>query len=974
MKYLFFVLFLVTSLNGFCQVTGTVKDGSSGEPLPGVSIVVKGTTNGTITDFNGNYSLKVSEGDMLVFSFIGYVTQEVTVGEAKVINISLKENLEEIDEVVVVGYGVQKKSDVTGSVVSFNTDKIEDRPQVNILQSLQGNMAGLRISVDGSAAEGSQTNMMIRGQNSITASNTPLIILDGVPYSGRLSELNPDDIQSIEVLKDASSSAIYGARGANGVILITTKMGKKGKLQISYDGYHSFDFVGFIPDMMDGETFAMRKQEYGETFTTIEQESIDMGRSTNWIDVATHTGEKQQHNLSFRGGSDKTKYFVSADYNDAKGVAINDKFKRITVRVNLEQTLSSWIKLGTNTMLGRYDRSGYRASFSRAFTMNPLGIPYNEDGSIALLAWEDPFFAENPLNPLNAKSEEVTRRINMNNYLQFDFPFLKGLSYKLNTGYEYRNLLSQRYDGRDTYDGYLNNGVLNINNEYEENWLIENIVSYNKTFGKHSIFLTGLYSAQQEQDKYNTISGTNFPNDVMSYYQPNKASSLESYAGLTQTNHLSQMFRANYSYDSRYLLTATVRRDGYSAFGADKKFGIFPSMAFGWNIMNEEFAKSISFMKNVDVLKLRLSYGKNGNEAISAYSTLPSLASKDYLTADLTPAFGFYPNKLGNPSLGWESTESVNAGLDFTFFGNRIRGLVDFYWSNTSDLLLDKTISSVNGVDNIRKNIGETKNHGIEFQFSSVNIDRSDFRWTTDFNISAYRTEIMNVGLTDDNGEYIDDIASEWFIGQPISVNYDYVYDGVWQLDDDIANSAQPDAQPGDIKYKDVSEDGKIDPEDKRIIGSRIPDFIAGMTNSFRYKNFKFSFFLNSVYGVTMPNRLFVTGVNSYRQNSYNKNFWSVDNPTNDYPQNTDRDVNPMDMNFYEDASFLRLQDVTLSYSLSKKACEKLTIGKAEIYVNLKNMATWTKWSGLDPEFSDWDNQYAAPQVRSVLMGLRIDF
>ena len=597
MKHLLFVLFLVTCLNGFSQISGTVKDGSSGEVLPGVSIIIKGTMNGTVTDFNGNYTLKASEGDQLVFSFVGYLRREITVGSEKVIDVELSENLKEIDEVVVVGYGVQKKSDITGSVVSFNTEKIEDRPQVNILQSLQGSMAGFRVSIEGSAAEGSSTNMMIRGQNSITASNTPLIILDGVPYSGRLSELNPNDIQSVEVLKDASSSAIYGARGANGVILITTKMGGKGGMQLTYEGYYSFDHVGFLPDMMDGETFAMRKQEYGETFTTLEEESIAQGRSTNWVDVATQTGEKQQHNISIRGGNDKTKYFVSAVYNDAKGVAINDIFKRMTLRVNLEQLLSSWIKFGTNTMMGRYDRSGYRASFSRAFTMNPLGVPYNEDGSIRLLAWEDPFFAENPLNPLNAKSEEITRRVNTNNYLQFDFPFLKGLSYKLNTGYEYRNLLSQRYDGIDTYDGYLNNGVLNTNNEYEENWLIENIVSYNKTFGKHSLFLTGLYSAQQEQDKYNLIYGTNFPNDVMSYYQPNKASSLESYAGFTQTNHLSQMFRVNYTYDSRYLFTATVRRDGYSAFGENKKFGVFPSMAFGWNIMNEEFVKSLGFMR-----------------------------------------------------------------------------------------------------------------------------------------------------------------------------------------------------------------------------------------------------------------------------------------------------------------------------------------------------------------------------------------
>lgn len=972
MKYLIlFFLFTTTTLS-FAQVQGTVSDGTTGESLPGVSIIVKGTISGTVTDFEGKYSIHAKEGDNLIFSFIGYKSSDITVGVNQTIDIILEQNTQEIDEVIVVGYGVQKKSDVTGSVISFNTDNIEDRPQVNILQSLQGSMAGFRVEVEGSNAEGAATNIMIRGQNSITASNSPLIILDGVPYSGRLSELNPNDIQSIEVLKDASSCAIYGARGANGVILISTKMGKQGEMQITYEGNYSISQIGFIPDMMDGETFTMRKQEYGETFTLTEEESINQGRSTDWIDVATQIGEKQQHSLSLKGGNEKTKYFVSAIYNNAKGIAKNDLFKRLTFRLNMEYLLSSWIKFGTNTMLGRYDRSGYKANFPQAFTMNPLGVPYQEDGSVALLGWEDAFFAENPLNPLNAKSEEITRRVNTNNYLQFDFPFLKGLSYKLNTGYEFRNSLSQRYDGRNTYTGYLNNGVLNTNNEYEENWLVENILSYNKTLGKHNIFLTALYSAQQEQDKYNLIYGTNFPNDVMTYYQPNKASSIETYAGLTQTNHLSQMLRVNYSYDSRYLFTATLRRDGYSAFGENKKFGVFPSVAFGWNIMNEGFIKESKIFNKVDVLKLRLSYGKNGNEAISAYSTLPSLASKDYLSADLTTAFGFYPNKLGNPSLGWESTESINVGVDFALFGNRVRGLVDLYWSKTQDLLLDKTISSVNGIDNIRENIGATKSRGIEFQITSVNINQNDFTWTTDFNISSYKTSILNVGLTDKDGNYINDLANEWFKGQSISVNYDYVFDGIWQTDDNIGNSSQPTAQPGDIRYKDINDDGNIDSDDKQIIGSRTPDFMAGLTNSFRYKNFKISVFLNSVYGVTMPNRLYTTGVNSYRQNSYNKNFWSVNNPTNEYPANVDRDVNPMNMKFYEDASFLRLQDVTFSYTFPKQLCKKVKLKDAEIYFNLKNLATWTDWTGLDPEFTQWSGQYATPQVKSFLIGVRV--
>jgi TonB-linked SusC/RagA family outer membrane protein len=609
--------------------------------------------------------------------------------------------------------------------------------------------------------------------------------------------------------------------------------------------------------------------------------------------------------------------------------------------------------------------------------MNPLGNAYNPDGTIAMLAWEDPFYAINPLNALNYINSDKTKSINTNNYIQVDIPFIKGLSYKLNTGYEYRTLMTQTYAGLNTYVGSQSNGQLETLNQYEENWLVENILSYNNTFGKHSIFLTGLYSAQSELREINTVLGLSFPSDVLTYYQPDKAQSTQLSAAFRKSTHLSQMFRANYGFDSRYLFTFTVRRDGYSAFGENKKYGIFPSFAIGWNITNEEFMKSIGSLEFVNNLKLRLSYGSNGNEAISPYSTLPSLSSRDYLTPDFKPAFGFYPQKLGNPSLGWETTKSLNSGLDFSLWKNRVSGLVEMYWSNTTDLLLDRTISPINGNTTIRSNIGATRNRGIEFQVSTVNINTKNFTWKTDFNIARNKTEIVNVGLTDENGNYIDDIASQWFIGQPVKVNYDYVFDGIWQTGDDIANSVQPTALPGYIKYKDTSGDGVLSPDDKRIIGSRDPLFVAGMTNTFSYKNFSLSFLLNTVQGITSRNLLYGTGQVSFRVNSYDKNFWSATNPTNEYPANIDGNVNPLSMDFFEDASFVRLQDVTFSYRLPENLIRKISMSKIEAFVNLKNMATWTKWKGLDPEFlaiAPVNQQRATPQVKSFIVGVKISF
>ena len=977
-------------------ISGKVKD-DKGLSIPGASVVVKGTTTGIITDSEGNYTLNnIPANATLQISFVGMKTQEVKLSGQKSVNVVLAEETIGIEEVVAVGYGVQKKSDLTGSVASFNTKSLQEHPQSNIIQNLQGAVAGLNIAITGSNAEGSSTATTIRGTNSITASNKPLIILDGIPFSGSWSELNPNDIQAIEILKDASSAAIYGARGSNGVILVSTKKGKKEQMTVSYDGFISMDQAINIPSLMDGDTFYKYKVEalkaanttpvtpanpepWLGAITATEDRMHKAGLSTDWLKLSLRNGFKQQHNASFRGSAGKTTYYVSLNYTDSKGISLNDMFKRVGFRFNFDQELTPWLKFSTNTQFGRYDRSGKSPDFSKAFLMNPLSEAYDANGNLKLSSWEDSSasYARNPLSAINEKNSNITQKLITNNVFDVTIPFIKGLTYKLNTGYTTEFHKVDNYQGRDTYEGLSANGVLANSTDNSTDWIIENILSYIQKFGKHSLFVTGLYSAQSTTSESNSVTGSNFGNDVMYYYQVAKAGVLSGTANYTKANHISQMLRVNYGYDGRYLLTMTTRRDGYSAFGEDSKFGIFPSVALGWNVSIEHFYKGSALSSVLSNLKYRFSWGKNGNEAVSAYVTLPNLSSDNYLSDTKSPLYGYYPSRLASPNLGWETTRSLNSGLDFGFLNDRIRGTFDIYWSNTSDLLLSRTIPSINGTNSLIGNIGKTKNNGMEIQISSRNIQNKKFSWTTNLTFSHYKTQIVNVGLYDAAGNPISDIASNWFIGQPVTVNYDYKITGIWQITDPANPTGKQNADfqysvPGYVKYDRLSASGDITPADKQVIGSRMPKFTSGMNNSFSYGNFSLSIFLNSSYGITARNSLMDVGSISWRQNQLNKVFWTPENPIDTYPKNDlNGTVNPLKAGFYEKDNFLRVQDVSLAYRFPDRITKRMKMQRLEFYLNINNLYTWTNWTGLDPEFIG--SQLATPKTRSFLLGLRFD-
>ena len=611
--------------------------------------------------------------------------------------------------------------------------------------------------------------------------------------------------------------------------------------------------------------------------------------------------------------------------------------------------------------------------------MNPLAQAYNEDGTIRTAAWEDSSeaFAVSPLSDLNNKKKDIRTKVITNNVLELKAPFIPGLSYKLNTGYTFQMSSYKQYQGMDTYYGARANGILNTDDWHSGEWIIENIVTYNREFGKHRIFFTGLYSAQSKEYEQNTMEGKDFPNDVMYYYQMSKAGTASGSSSYYKQNHISQMGRLNYTYDDRYLLTLTARRDGYSAFGESSKFGIFPSVAVGWNISNESFFQGKPINDIISNLKYRFSWGKNGNEAISAYTTLPNLSTFNYLNDDHTVAYGFYPSKLASPNLGWETTTSINTGIDFTLWNGRIQSSLDVYWSRTRDLLLSRSIPTINGTGSITENIGQTKNNGVEFQITSNNITKKDFSWSSTFNISHYRTQIVDVGLYDENGNPTDDVASRWFIGEPISVNYDYKFIGIWQITDPNNPNGQQDPNyrysiSGYMKYEDVDGVNDITTADRQIIGSTIPKVTMGLVNNFRYKDFTLSIFLNSQLGRTAYNALYDVATNSYRQNRLMVDFWTPENPTNKYPKNSlDTSVNPMNAGFYEKTDFLRIQDLTLGYKLPERWLRNIFLKRVEVYMNIKNLATWTSWTGMDPEYID--DQLATPPVRSFTFGLKLD-
>lgn len=958
------------------KVYGTVVDASTKETLPGVICKVDNSEKATATDIDGVFEIDLKPGTdkILVFHYLGYESIALPWNGQTQMNVEMNVSAEALEETVVVGYGTQKKSDITGAISSVSKDRINKMISTDLAQMIQGSVPGLNIMATSAGAnpEGQSGLMLIRGRNSITAGNDPLIILDGVPYYGSISDISSTDIESIEVLKDASSAAIYGSRASNGVILINTRQGEESEVKIKYDGYYAFQSIANFPHIMTGDEYFAYKQNWVDDgddsdaddvgLNSAEQSVYDDGswRDWTWKELLTQRGHSTRHSISATGGTKSTKYNISLNYMNNKGVIINDKYERAQFRVNLTTKLTDWLSYTTNTMLTWSDNSGATPKFVDVFNKSPLLRPFNEDGSINIVPDASNEKRFNPLECLLYDDYNASYKVITNN--SFVAKIAKGFTYTLHTGIQYNTTEHNQYQGTNTAAMKSFNGWGSLYDRKKFSYSVENILNFQRDFGKHGVFLTGLFSIEGDTNRATTVEGTDFPNDFLSYNGVPQAKKITTNISKAETRLMSYMFRANYDYDDRYLFSATVRSDGYSGFGANNKWGVFPSAAIGWNIANEGFFKEAKNI--VNVLKLRASWGRNGNQAISAYQSLSTLGSLDYVNGSGLAA-GFTPSRLGTGTLSWETTESMNLGLDISFLKSRITGEFNIYQNNTYDLLLQRSISSVNGIQSIFQNIGATKNQGVEFALTSTNISTKKFAWKTTFNMALIRTQITEI-----YGDGKDDIDNKWFIGSPIKVNYDYYITGVWQ-NDEAGLASLYGAKPGYAKYDDLNNNSSYDPEDRQIIGSPEPNFTWSLNNQFTYKGFDLIIYMYGAEGMVKYNPFYARNI------LVPHNWWSPTNPTDDCWSKDEKQANQyiagktITPGKYQDASFVRIKDITLSYTIPQKALSAIRMSNAKVYFSAKNLFTFTKYTGMDPEL---DEQRAKPVQKEFVLGVSLTF
>ena len=958
-------------------VTGTVT-GTDKNPIPGVAVQLKSSGKKVITDAEGKFTIAVDstvKNDSLIFTAESHEKQKVLYDKS-VLNyaVTLKELNNDQNEVVEVGYGTQKKKDIIGSVSTGPKDQL-NASNNNFSEGQKGAVSGVSITTNSSSAEGNNTSTLVRGRGSILSNTAPLLVVDGVISAGSLSDINPNDIESIENLKDASSIADYGARGSNGVIMIKTKQGKKGKMVFKYDGSYGISTYIKKPDLMNGDEFYNFKSNrilvdsnsggqaavYGSTVLTgNEIYNYQHHNSVDWFDLATQQGSRTQHTLSLSGSTEKTRYFFSGSLLAVQGIAKNDQYKRYTVRSNVEYKAVKWLTISSNTQFSINNRDGLPADISGTGTgvvyFNPLTTPYDSTGKLTLYPW-DPYKnispvepIGNPLSNLLALRQDNTYRIVTANNFKVDFPFLKGLSYKLNTGVEVDYELRNTYYGINTVIGYTNQGKATNYNHVKRNFLVENILNYSHDFGVHSVGVTAMYSSQSNDYNSDSYTGTTFPNDVLTNYQMSSAAKLTQTTSYYKQNNLSQLIRLNYGYKGRYLIRFTTRRDGYSAFGDGKKYGIFPAGAVGWQVSQEPFFKKFKYANYISNLKLRTSYGVTGNQAVSAYSSLANFSTRTYMSYDSASGLvmirnGVLPSKLANPLLGWESQKEFDFGLDVGLFKGRINIGFDFYDKNNYDLLLLRSLPPEMGIISLTQNIGKVENTGYELTISTINISHKDFEWSTQINYSQNNNRITELyGNGNDN-----DITNGWFKGQPINVNYGYLFDGVLQLNDKNL-SFQPNSLPGFVKVKNVSGNATVSVNDKTIIGQTDPKYHFGFTNTFKYKTLSLSIFFQGAGGNVKLDNLQTDNTGSQITNNViRRNWWTPTNPTNEHWAN-DYNANPLGVKVYEDASFIRLRDITLSYNIPSKFISKAKINNFKVYFTARNILTITKFKGIDPE------------------------
>ncbi len=954
------------------EITGRVT-GEQGEPLEGVTVTVKGTTTLATTNAEGRFSLKIpTRAAALVFSLVGFEPFESPIGNSNTINASLTPSLSDLDEVVVIGYGTAKKGDVTGAVGSVGRDAIVRTASVQAAGAIQGQVAGVNI-LKNNGKPGDDFAIEIRGLNSIGKGNTPLVVIDGV-MGGALNSLNPADIEKIDVLKDASATAIYGSRGSNGVIIVTTRQGVSGKNRIAYDGYVGMKTPTNLPDMMDGPQFVANFNEIAKNggtrfFDEKEQQNIANGTYTDWIDLLLQDGMQTSHNVSLSGGGENSKHFFSAGYLSEEGNVPAEKFNRLTLKANIDGKINKWINAGTSTYVSySVQDQGSNEALRSAYRLRPTGDAYDQHGE--LLFWPTTSDSQTPnalFDPLNVKNEFRNFRVFGNLFLELKL--LEGLSFRSTVAPYLESIRNGTFAGRySKANTGTRNGSGGYSNDLNLSYTLDNVLSYNNTYKSHTfggILANSVVVNRNEGAAQNVLD---LPFDSF-WYNTGSAGNVEGVSSyLTEWALLSYMARFNYAFNDRYQLTLTGRADGSSKLAAGHKWAFFPSAAVAWRVSEENFLRDVNALSN---LKLRLSYGVVGNDAVDPYSTQASIAQTLYDWGG-NAALGFAPGAIANRSLGWEKSKETNLGLDFGFFKNRISGSLDLYSRKTEDLILSRALPQHTGFGSITANVGSTANKGMEVALSSVNIMAGDFSWKTNITFSRNQNKIVEL-----YGDDQDDVGNAWFIGHPIQVHYAEVFDGIWQLDEAEA-AAKYGAEPGHVKVKDLNNDGQISELDRTIIGSPLPKWIGGITNTFSYKGLDFSFMLYSRQGSMIYSPFhhsnFAREWNG-RYNKLNVNYWTETNPSNEWPapNNTGGRARE-ELKAYVDASFVRVQNITLGFSLPSTVLNRLNMSSLRLYVTANNPLIFTDYAGFDPEWSGQNTFNMGVSSAVYLLGVNISF
>ena len=991
------------------EITGNVSDSEG--PLIGATVMVKGSNTGVVTDINGNFHLMANAGATLVISYVGYVTQETPAREH--LNIILEQEGRNLNEVVVIGYGTQRREAVTGSVVNINGEKLNQIAATNAAQALQGRVAGV-LMTQTSSQPGAEMQIRIRGQRSLSASNDPLIVLDGIPFMGQLSDINPADIKSMDILKDASATAIYGSRGANGVIMITTVKGAMGTpAKVSYNGYISFKTLFKRYPMMDGPTFA-KMRKYAGQYTNSLEESDDT--NTDWQDMFYKTGVSHNHDITVSGGTQGGSYSFGAGYYHDEAVVPSQGYDRVSVRGNFDQMVGKWFRFGLTTNNSYRISKGSNVGLYNVLSMSPLASPYDADGNL-----------KRTVHMPNDETWVLTKYVvedNKDNWLnenkgigsyntvfaEVKCPWVEGLSYRLNLGLNYRSSKTGAYTGvgvNNTNPDYRNSGSVMENST--RNWAVENVITFDRTFAeKHHVNVVGMYSAEETTFEQTGAAVTEIPAAYFQYYNLGSAlgeKNLNNY-NYWQSGLMSWMGRVMYSYDNKYMISAAIRADASSRLAKGHQWHTYPAVSAGWNIARESFMENLKWIDN---LKLRIGYGETSNQSISPYSTLGALATRDY-NFNTTHTTGYYVSSLPNPELGWEYSKTWNFGLDFSLFNGRLYGTFEYYTQKTDNILLDVSMPSTSGVGSFTGNIGKTENKGFEFTLNGVIIEnKNGWNWEAGINLYANRNKLTELA----SGQK-EDVANRWFVGHPIDVIYDYKNIGIWQEGDPYLDVLEPGGNVGMIKVEYTGEydaDGKpvrqINADDRQVMDME-PDLMGGFNTTVSYKHFD----LNVIGAFQIGGKLIsaIHSSNGYlnmltgRRGNLDVDYWTETNTGAKYPKpggitSNDNPKYGSTLGYFN-AGYLKIRAITLGYNFEHmKFVKDLGISRLRLYATIQNpfvlFSPYNNECGLDPETNTLANNssttattlegytgkhmmpiigYNTPSTRNFLFGINVTF